>query len=155
MSSKSRDADESLTLRTTYTNDVLTEAHPSSSFKARLDSFTYSQRSTTSSNPRPNDNMPNTRSGRVAPAVKVEPELSSKLASRKRASDDEGSEHATPQPATKKKRSTTKQRAAADPHNPENNLVDSLRPGLTLVFIGLNPGLMTAATGCSTMIYSQ
>ncbi|RMZ86592.1 hypothetical protein DV736_g6180, partial [Chaetothyriales sp. CBS 134916] len=29
----------------------------------------------------------------------------------------------------------------------ENNLVDSLRPGLTLVFVGLNPGLKTAQTG--------
>ena len=47
----------------------------------------------------------------------------------------------------KKKRSTTKQRSAQDPHSPVNNLVDSIRPGLTLVMIGLNPGLMTAATG--------
>ena len=51
----------------------------------------------------------------------------------------------TPRP--KKKRTTTKERAARDPYSPVNNLVDSLRPGLTLVFIGLNPGLMTAATG--------
>ena len=48
---------------------------------------------------------------------------------------------------SKKRRSTTKERSAQDPHNPVNNLVDSLRPGLTLVCIGLNPGLMTAATG--------
>ncbi|KAI1610088.1 TDG/mug DNA glycosylase [Exophiala viscosa] len=50
-------------------------------------------------------------------------------------------------PRLKKSRSTTKERAAKDPYNPVNNLVDSLRPGLTLVCIGLNPGLMTAATG--------
>ncbi|KEF53286.1 uncharacterized protein A1O9_10734 [Exophiala aquamarina CBS 119918] len=54
-------------------------------------------------------------------------------------------EAAAPRP--KKKRSTTKDRSAKDPHNPVSNLVDSLRPGLTLVMIGLNPGLMTAATG--------
>lgn len=47
----------------------------------------------------------------------------------------------------KKRRSTTKERSAKDPYSPDNNLVDSLRPGLTLVCIGLNPGLMTAATG--------
>ncbi|KAJ9621380.1 uracil DNA N-glycosylase Thp1 [Knufia peltigerae] len=47
----------------------------------------------------------------------------------------------------KKRRSTTKQRSAKDPYSPANRLVDSLRPGLTLVCIGLNPGLMTAATG--------
>jgi TDG/mug DNA glycosylase family protein len=50
-------------------------------------------------------------------------------------------------PRLKKRRSTTKERSAQDPHNPVNNLVDSMRPGLTLVCIGLNPGLMTAATG--------
>ncbi|ETN46442.1 uncharacterized protein HMPREF1541_00626 [Cyphellophora europaea CBS 101466] len=60
--------------------------------------------------------------------------------SRKRASN--GGE-STP----KKKRSTAKERSENDPHNPENNLVDSLRPGLILVFIGLNPGLKTAETG--------
>lgn len=53
---------------------------------------------------------------------------------------------ATP-PSAKKRRSTTKERSAGDPHSPDNKLVDSLRPGLTLVCIGLNPGLMTAATG--------
>ncbi|KAK5047416.1 hypothetical protein LTR84_006512 [Exophiala bonariae] len=55
------------------------------------------------------------------------------------------SEIATTRP--KKKRSTTKERSAQDPHSPVNNLVDSIRPGLVLVMIGLNPGLMTAATG--------
>jgi thymine-DNA glycosylase len=50
-------------------------------------------------------------------------------------------------PRPKKRRSTTKERSAQDPRNPVNNLVDSLRPGLILVCIGLNPGLMTASTG--------
>ncbi|KIX07319.1 uncharacterized protein Z518_01972 [Rhinocladiella mackenziei CBS 650.93] len=50
-------------------------------------------------------------------------------------------------PKLKKRRSTTKERSARDPYSPVNNLVDSLRPGLILVFIGLNPGLTTAATG--------
>lgn len=51
------------------------------------------------------------------------------------------------QPSAKKRRSTTKERSARDPYSPTNHLTDSLRPGLTLVCIGLNPGLMTAATG--------
>ena len=34
-----------------------------------------------------------------------------------------------------------------DLYEGDNNLVDSLRPGLILVFIGLNPGLETARTG--------
>ncbi|EXJ66253.1 TDG/mug DNA glycosylase [Cladophialophora psammophila CBS 110553] len=66
--------------------------------------------------------------------------------------DGPGSEPSTAEarytvPKSKKRRSTTKERSSQDPHNPVNNLVDSLRPGLTLVCIGLNPGLMTAATG--------
>lgn len=47
----------------------------------------------------------------------------------------------------KKKRRAAKERSKNDPYNPENKLVDSLRPGLILVFIGLNPGLTTAETG--------
>jgi len=50
-------------------------------------------------------------------------------------------------PKSKKQRSTTKDRSAQDPHSPVNHLVDTLRPGLMLIMIGLNPGLMTAATG--------
>jgi mismatch-specific thymine-DNA glycosylase len=65
--------------------------------------------------------------------------------SEEQANDDSGSEVAAPR--LKKKRSTPKERAAQDPHSPINNLVDSMRSGLTLVMIGLNPGLMTAATG--------
>jgi mismatch-specific thymine-DNA glycosylase len=34
-----------------------------------------------------------------------------------------------------------------DPYSPTNNLVDSIRPGLMLLMIGLNPGLKTAETG--------
>jgi thymine-DNA glycosylase len=53
----------------------------------------------------------------------------------------------------KKKKSSAKDRSRNDPYEPENNLVDSLRPGLILVFIGLNPGLTTAETGdCESVI---
>lgn len=56
---------------------------------------------------------------------------------------------ATPSP---KKRTSTKERSANDVHSPQNNLVDSLRPGLTLVMIGLNPGLETARTGITIQV---
>jgi mismatch-specific thymine-DNA glycosylase len=36
---------------------------------------------------------------------------------------------------------------STDSHSPVNNLVDSIRPGLMLLMIGLNPGLKTAETG--------
>jgi len=58
-------------------------------------------------------------------------------------SDDSGKETST----TVKRRTTTKGRSAGDPYNPTNRLVDSLRPGLLLVLIGLNPGLRTGETG--------
>ena len=51
----------------------------------------------------------------------------------------------------RKKRSTAKERSVNDPYHPENHLVDSLRPGLILVMIGLNPGLKTAETGTSAI----
>ena len=54
----------------------------------------------------------------------------------------------------KKKRSTAKERSVNDPYNPENHLVDSLRPGLILVMIGLNPGLKTAETGTSQQSFA-
>lgn len=47
----------------------------------------------------------------------------------------------------KKKRRSAKERSANDEYSPENKLVDSLRPGLLLVMVGLNPGLNTAQTG--------
>jgi thymine-DNA glycosylase len=55
--------------------------------------------------------------------------------------------------ARKRQRSSKKDRSRNDPYEPKNNLVDSLRPGLLLVFIGLNPGLTTAETGtCKSAI---
>ena len=84
--------------------------------------------------------------------------------SRRDVADDDGTQNSVDTPARKrrikdevdsqstssgqkKRRSTTKERSAADPYHPDNKLVDSLRLGLMLVFIGLNPGLQTAATG--------
>ena len=52
-------------------------------------------------------------------------------------------------PTQPKRRTTTKERSANDPYEPENKLVDSLRMNLMLIFVGLNPGLETARTGYS------
>lgn len=52
-------------------------------------------------------------------------------------------------PAPSKRRTTTRERSAKDPYEPENKLVDSLRTEMMLVFVGLNPGLETARTGHS------
>lgn len=55
-------------------------------------------------------------------------------------------ESGSPTPGKKKRRSK-REKSQNDEYYPENNLVDSLRPGLILVMIGLNPGLTTAKTG--------
>ena len=65
--------------------------------------------------------------------------------SRKRAVDADSPDGSTPK--KKQKKTSAKERSANDPYNPENNLVDSLSPGLILVMVGLNPGLKTAQTG--------
>ncbi|OCT49781.1 G/U mismatch-specific uracil DNA glycosylase [Cladophialophora carrionii] len=105
---------------------------------ARLSSPRSSILSTTSSaSPSPRK-RPRLHEASDGDSIKVEEEPGSILAQ-----DDS----TTTTPKLKKRRSTTKERSAQDPHYPLNNLVDSLRPGLTLVCIGLNPGLMTAATG--------
>jgi hypothetical protein len=44
---------------------------------------------------------------------------------------------ASPSLSPLKRRTTTKERSVNDPYEPENNLVDSLRPGMMLVFCGL------------------
>lgn len=125
-------------------------------FKAHLDSFTYTANSPVSSSVRQpqlqtkSSIMAGSKRGRNTPAVKVEDKAPLRRSSRKRSSDDEDNDFtASAAPAKKKKKTTTKQRSAADPHNPVNRLVDSLRPDLTLVLIGLNPGLMTAEKGDS------
>ena len=125
-----------------------------SGFKARMAQFKYSplnnveglrrsarilnSRSMASSNPPRNSQSIRKRSNPDEydeNGIKVEEEVGS----------GSTTEH-TPS-KSKKRRTTTKERSARDPHNPTNNLVDSLRTDLTLVCIGLNPGLMTAATG--------
>jgi hypothetical protein len=74
------------------------------------------------------------------------PKKSTSLIKRESLQGDD--DYGAPTPA-KKRRRTKKEKSANDEYYPENNLVDSLRPGLILVMIGLNPGLKTAQTGKS------
>lgn len=132
--------------------DVLAASTVSAHFRAHLDSFSYSRNDlstgTTVTIHSVSEPMSDTSKGHRGRAIKTEATTPVRRSSRKRESDEhvstEDVESSTP---AKKKRSTAKERAANDPRNPINKLVDSIRPGLTLVFIGLNPGLMTAATG--------
>ncbi len=96
--------------------------------------------------------MPSTRAGAASPKAVARPASTrsaaastpTRITSRKRAVDGDKAEESTP---NKKKKTSAKERSVNDPYNPENNLVDSLRPGLVLVMCGLNPGLQTALTG--------
>lgn len=127
---------------------------PGSAFKARLAQFKYSPLNEPAGlrrSPRiasPSTSMP-FDSASVSPSPRKryrhQDQENVKVEALKAESADEKETLAARK--IKKRRSTTKERSAKDPHNPVNNLVDSLRPGLTLVCIGLNPGLMTAATG--------
>ncbi|KIW31161.1 uncharacterized protein PV07_02830 [Cladophialophora immunda] len=137
----------------------------SSSFKARMEQFKYSplkqadakRRSPRLASPRPSvlskaasaSPSPRKRS-RMQQHVQNEEDDESTVKKEEEDGQEDGpltADMTSTAPKFKKRRSTTKERASRDPYNPVNNLVDSLRPGLTLVCIGLNPGLMTAATG--------
>ncbi|OAL39042.1 hypothetical protein AYO20_01793 [Fonsecaea nubica] len=138
----------------------------SSTFKARMEQFKYSplkqsdtvRRSPRLSSPRPSilfksKNASASPSPRKRSRVRQDDENEEDDGNIvKREKNDLGFKPSTGDvrpttPKSKKRRTTTKERSLKDPYSPVNNLVDSLRPGLTLVCIGLNPGLMTAATG--------
>ncbi|KIY02469.1 uncharacterized protein Z520_02608 [Fonsecaea multimorphosa CBS 102226] len=129
-----------------------------STFKARMEQFKYSplkQADTMRRSPR----LASPRAFAASKAGSASPSPRKRLRLQQHDQTEEDGENTVKQeedslesnistaPKLKKRRSTTKERASKDLYNPVNNLVDSLRPGLTLVCIGLNPGLMTAATG--------
>ena len=134
------------------------DAKSPTAFRSRLAGFSYADDVPSTGNPgsdaaaEPKEESPGT-SGRRRAALKRSARSSTgsgasaaqarKIIARRTGSEGKG-KAATPSP---KKRKSTKERSANDVHSPPNNLVDSLRPGLTLVLIGLNPGLETARTG--------
>lgn len=119
----------------TVGGDKSIQGNGNSAFKSRLRGFAYSPaKSTTKST---NDNGHGNASQIAQISVTPSP--------RKRKGSPES---ASPTPKRSLSRSASRNaKRLNDPYSPTNNLVDSLRPGLQLVFIGLNPGLKTAETG--------
>ena len=136
MESKSEDQESSGLLHTTDEGDKSIGDSGHSAFKSRMRSFAYSPaKSTTKSmNVNGHSNASQIRQISLTPSP------------RKR---KESSESASPNPKRSVSRSASRnaRKRLNDSYSPTNNLVDSLRPGLQLVFIGLNPGLKTAETG--------
>ena len=141
-------------------NEAIKKEHANSptAFRSRLAGFAYADDVPSAGNPgtdaalEPKKESPSTsgkrpaalgRSARSSAGSGASAAQARKITARRTVSEGKR-KAATPSP---KKRTSTKERSANDVHSPPNNLVDSLRPGLTLVMIGLNPGLETARTG--------
>jgi len=142
-------------------------SEPSHSFRARLAQFSY----TPDVSPTAVKMAPRTRSGAAAAAAQsetltgTEGQLSSSRSDSEVPAADMSPENTarsqleTSNTTTKRKRatpnrdSTTPKKprlpttSSAKATTPENNLKDSLREGLILVSIGLNPGIMTGKLG--------
>jgi mismatch-specific thymine-DNA glycosylase len=134
-------------------NESTEPLRPKADFKTRIGLYTYSPVKPTKAS---SDKMPSDFDDPVGPnrgkrgADSTSIPMSTR--SKRRASSTSSSTSAGPAPSTvstkSAKRSTSrKARRSKDPYSPVNNLVDSIRPGLMLLMIGLNPGLMTAETG--------
>lgn len=122
-------------------------------FKTRIGLYTYSPVKPTKTSSEkmssdPDDPVAPNRSKRGADSAS----LSTSTRSKRRATSTSASASASPAPSTvltksAKRGSSRKAVRSKDPYSPVNNLVDSIRPGLMLLMIGLNPGLKTAETG--------
>lgn len=120
------------------------ESLPSTTFSAHLQKFSYTPTSKAANCLVPS--IPASSTGKIAkPDAKDDRQMT--LLPKSKRKHDVSPLSSSPSPAPSKRRTTTKERSANDPYEPENKLVDSLRTGLILVFIGLNPGLETARTG--------
>lgn len=119
---------------------------PSAAFAARLQEFNYSPPFKATTGPVPATPASSVKQT-AKPLIRDAPDQTRSQKSKRKL--DIGLPSSTPSPTPSKRRTTTKERSVHDPYEPENKLVDSLRPGLMLVFIGLNPGLETARTGHS------
>ena len=127
-------------LETATVSDEDMRAKSALEFKSRLRSFAYS--------PAKGATQPSTIQNS---AGHLKPHLTPGTPSpRKRRASETASTSPTPKRSLSRSASRSATRTAnrrKDPYSPVNHLVDALRPGLQLVFIGLNPGLMTAETG--------
>jgi mismatch-specific thymine-DNA glycosylase len=120
------------------------ETLPSSSFATHLQKFNYTPTSKATKCLAPAVPVRST-SKTAQPLIKYDPDQTRSQKSKRKL--DVEPQSSIPSSTPSKRRTTTKERSAHDPYEPENKLFDSLRTGLTLVFIGLNPGLETARTG--------
>ena len=123
-----------------------------SDFKSRIVSYTYSplkpvESSSENMSSNTNDSViPNPRKHAVDQTFKSTSNRTKRQATSAFASASPATSSPTP---SKSAKSTSARKAlrSTDPYSPTNNLVDSIRPGLMLLMIGLNPGLKTAETG--------
>jgi thymine-DNA glycosylase len=138
-----------------FENESTESSQPKADFKARMGLYAYWPVKPTeaspgkmSSDPNPNDPVAPNRGKRGADSTS----MSVSTRSKRRATSVSAYDSVSPSPSavstgSAKHSSSRGARRSKDPYSPVNNLVDSIRPGLMLLMIGLNPGLMTAETG--------
>jgi thymine-DNA glycosylase len=136
-----------------FENESTESLRPKANFKARIGLYAYWPVKPTEASPGkmssgPDDPVAPNRGKRGADSTPI----SVSTRSKRRATSTSVCASISPGPSTvstksAKHSSTRGARRFKDPYSPVNNLVDSIRPGLMLLMIGLNPGLMTAETG--------
>ncbi len=125
---------------------------PSSRLRARIGLYAYSPSTKTASSMNgmaPKTVLPVTHSAHKRPAGSAD-QVSSRASKRHATSSPSSDSPVSSTPTSAKPTGRSAARKAkryADPYTVTNNLVDSIRPGLMLLMIGLNPGLKTAETG--------
>jgi G:T/U-mismatch repair DNA glycosylase len=136
-----------------FENESTESLRPKADSKARTGLYAYWSVKPTEASP---DKMSSDPGGPVTPnrgKRGADPtSISVSTRSKRIATSTSARASASPAPSTvstksAKHDSSRGARRAKDPYSPVNNLVDSIRPGLMLLMIGLNPGLMTAETG--------
>lgn len=125
------------------------ERLPITAFTAHLQKFSYSPALTGEGSPMASQSpSPIPLPGKTGkPVLKDEHRKSLSRRTKRKHEVNAGPADPGSSPTPSKRRTTTKERSANDPYEPENKLVDSLQTDLMLVFVGLNPGLETARTG--------
>jgi thymine-DNA glycosylase len=126
----------------------------STNFKARIGVYAYSpvkSAYTSTEQMSSRDHLPVTPNPRKRRAESTSTPRTTR--SKSRATSTSASASTSPAGSTRiptksaKRSNVRKALRSTDPYSPVNNLVDSIRPGLMLLMIGLNPGLKTAETG--------
>jgi mismatch-specific thymine-DNA glycosylase len=140
-----------------FENESTESLRTQADFKTRIGLYTYSpvkpaKASSEKMSSDPDDPVAPNRGKRGADSTSLSMSTRSKRRATSTSACASASASASPAPSTvstkSAKRSGSRKAARSkDPYSPVNNLVDSIRPGLMLLMIGLNPGLKTAETG--------